>query len=794
MKRWLEWLIDLNDIRLERDAPLSVQWELPAPAWVLLALMLAALGWIAMVYWREKASPIRRAGLAIARLALVGLLVAALCKPTLVLQRNRVETATVALVVDRSLSMAIRDTTSTNGTDDRGGPTRLETAAQSLIKESPSGLHQLLRHNSLQLMTFGSSVETLAMAPKDGSAAGVADALQRIVPDGAATDLGSVLDRLLNRSHGRRLAAIVLASDGRLTSQSRLEEWLHLAADRQIPIYPIRLGSTKKPVDLEISSVKAQGVVFANDILLVEALIVAHGIEESVECPVQLIDELTGEVVDQRTVKLDPSDQMKRVEVAVKPQREGGARYRVRVLPLPDEQRIENNEDVVDTRVLADRLRVLYVEAYPRYEYRYLKNALLREKSIDLSVLLLDADESFVQEGSEPIRRFPETPEELSRYHVILFGDVDPNEGWLTASQMAHLLDFVGQRGGGFGLIAGERSAPHRFFGTLLERLVPVNIDPQVESKNTLAVGYRALPTPAGLESRLLKFFQDSSQNEATLAGLPPLFWTAATLGAKPGSTVLLEDPSRTNAKGTMPLVVLGRYGAGKIFFQATDDSWRWRRHTGELLYDGYWVRVVRELMNTGLAAADRRMVIRTDRRIYPYGEPVRVEVEVLDPRLLLEDQTSIELRIVPAASGDPLAGTSIAQGTIAVERLSPQANLFEGSYLPPSPGAFVLAAPEGSSTAGTGNASATFRVEPPDLELRQTNADHAQLERIASATGGRVLDPGNLASQLGEIRDRSVQIPDDVTESLWDSRLVFVLFVLMISIEWSLRKAFGLL
>ena len=93
-----------------------------------------------------------------------------------------------------------------------------------------------------------------------------------------------------------------------------------------------------------------------------------------------------------------------------------------------------------------------------KHEYRYLKNALLREKTMDLSVLLTDADEQFVQEGTDPIRRFPETPEELNRYDVVFFGDVDPRGRWLSTSQMNMLLDFIGNEGGGFALIAGERA------------------------------------------------------------------------------------------------------------------------------------------------------------------------------------------------------------------------------------------------------------------------------------------------------------------------------------------------
>ncbi len=72
--------------------------------------------------------------------------------------------------------------------------------------------------------------------------------------------------------------------------------------------------------------------------------------------------------------------------------------------------------------------------------------------------------------------------------------------------------------------------------------------------------------------------------------------------------------------------------------------------------------------------------------------------------------------------------------------------------------------------------------------------ADHETLERIASATGGRVINLDELETVFGEIRDRSVRIPDDIVEPLWDSKLVLGLFVLMISMEWVLRKAFGLL
>ena len=88
---------------------------------------------------------------------------------------------------------------------------------------------------------------------------------------------------------------------------------------------------------------------------------------------------------------------------------------------------------------------------------------------------------------------------------------------------------------------------------------------------------------------------------------------------------------------------------------------------------------------------------------------------------------------------------------------------------------------------------SATFRVERPDREGRRPEADHAILARMTEATGGRLIELNELVEAFGAIPDRSIQIPDDVSEPLWDSRLVLILFTGLISLEWILRKAFGL-
>ena len=826
----LEWLLDLDNIRLARDAPLLLRWDRHAPAWLVFTIAVAGFAFVVMVYRREKTGFLRRFVLASVRCGLLAVALIAFCKPSLILQRNRVEPSYVALLVDTSASMGIQDADWEEPADSsqvdggpgadsphaRRDPSRLDVLKAALVRDNGEPLRRLLENNGVQLAAFSGAVETLAFVESAPSSPVLVEMLTQLRPDGFSTDLSAALHRTLERSEGRRLAAIVVASDGRATKGSDLRAAVEQAAGRQIPIYAVPLGSPVAPVDIEVSSLRAAQTVFIHDEIAVEAQVQARSLPDAAEVLLKLIDTTArpeGETVASETISLAPGDGAISVELRTIPKRAGSVRYRVEAVPLPNERILPNNADNIDVMVTDDRLRLLYVEGYPRYEYRYLKNALLREKSMDLSVLLLEADEQFVQEGTLPIRRFPETPEELNQYDVVLFGDVDPRGGWLTQSQMLMLLDFVANEGGGFAMIAGERSAPQRFVGTPLERLLPVIIDPSAPTRESglLHAGFRLQLTADGYTSRPFRFAPTLEENRRLVQGLPELYWAARTLGPKPGATVLADHPTISNPRGPggLPLVVVGQYGAGKIYFQATDDTWRWRRHTGELLHDSYWVQVTRELMRATRVSQDRKYVLRTDRRTYGYGDAVHVQAEVFDAQVLRDHPEAIEAALhelsglaegsltqppEPRNEQSPPARSLTAR--FELTRLSPESNLFEGSVVPPKPGGFSVEPADLSwrRPDATGRGSVLIRVERPNLEARQPAADHQSLERAAVATGGRIIDLDRLNEGFSSIRDRSLQVPDDIVEPLWDTKLIFGLFVLMISLEWGLRKAFGLL
>ena len=99
-------------------------------------------------------------------------------------------------------------------------------------------------------------------------------------------------------------------------------------------------------------------------------------------------------------------------------------------------------------------VKVLYVEGVPRYEYRFLKGALLRDSHLLVHCLLISRDyDDFPQEHTpseepffaEPLKEFPPDLKTLLNFDVVIYGDVDPTRLGPKAGE--HLLQFVRDHG-----------------------------------------------------------------------------------------------------------------------------------------------------------------------------------------------------------------------------------------------------------------------------------------------------------------------------------------------------------
>ena len=374
------------------------------------------------------------------------------------------------------------------------------------------------------------------------------------------------------------------------------------------------------------------------------------------------------------------------------------------------------------------------------------------------------------------------------KYDVILFGDVDPRQ--FTDAQLQLIKDFVSKRGGGFGLVAGPKFAPVAYKNTAIEDLLPVFISRVEDAKReSIPEGWRPELTKDGVESSIFRFFEDKDRNAKFIKDeMEPLFWYCKGVQVKPGvGETYAQHPSSVGPDGKRaPILVLGRYGAGRTLFSGIDDTWRWRFYTGEAIFDTYWIQQFRYLARSK-KLGQRKLTFQSNRPAYDQFEQVRLSLRVLDPQLLtqLPDQIPVEIVKVDEPNSAPQKEMLIKQ--------EGQMDYYIASYTADKTGNYQIKLPP--IAGGVESLDLPISVNVPKLEFNQPQTDRILLTRLASETMGATVDLEKATTDLPPlIPSASKLIPIDVSEPLWNKDRALWIFVLLLTGEWVLRKTYGML
>ncbi len=792
MQRLVEILLGLDSGFLSREGEFSLRFhpnwpfaEVLGNAFWNLLLVMAAVTLVVWVYRREGKSQRWRLFLGAGRLAILLLLIALLNRPSLTLTRARVEPSVLAVLVDDSVSMRVRDV-------DAGGDrrSRLDAAVGLLTDADAALLRELAATHDVRFFRFAREA-----VPMEVSADAGLEALQSLEPAGATTAVAEAVQSALSELQGQNLAGVVLLTDGKDAPARADAAALASVKQSGVKLYPVPIGGTQEPQNVEVQSVVAQDVAFAGDIVNIIAVVRAAGVEGEQTVRLALKDKDGNPVLnpDGQPVIASadvPVDQPTEVELQLETVEPGTLDLVVEAEADPNEIDPDDNRRPLQIEVMDASIAVLYVEGYPRWEYKQLMRQLIRDSTINASILLTSADPTFSQEGNTPIQRFPVTLDELLDYDVVLLGDVSPQQ--FSDGQLQLLEEFVGDLGGGLGMMAGPRDSPWSWQGTPVEQLLPVEVvaDPSMalSGGGTIAEGFRPVLTDAGRQSGMFRFEADREENEEYLAsGIQPLFWYADGLIAKPGvGDVLAQHPEATGPDGRPALlVVAGRYGAGRTLFSALDETWRWRYYTGEHVFDTYWVQQVRYLAR-GRKLGQRRMTLAVQRPGYELGEQVQVELRVLDPALSrqLPDRLDLEIR---NEEGQPVGTARLARRGEGAD-----ADRYTASFPANRVGNFSVALPP--MTGEERELTAPVTVEVPQMELDRPIVDRSHLQRLAEDTGGQLVSLEQASTLPQIIPSAQRRIPLISEQALWDAPLALALFVLLITMEWVGRKVAGLI
>ena len=603
--------------------------------------------------------------------------------------------------------------------------------------------------------------------------------IQPIAPAGAGhgTDLNAPLAAALDAVPNLR--GVVLASDGDwnegpppVVAASRLR-------GRGVPVFAVPVGSPTRLPDVELLSLdaptfgvagKAVRVPFTIDSALPRAYTTTVSLKSSDG------DEVTKEV------RVEPMGRTAD-EVVWKPKGKGDYTLTMAIPKHPDEFLPDNNALTAPIAIREEKLRVLVVESTPRWEYRYLRNALSRDPGVELSCLLFHPGLGKPGGGNKDyIKAFPAGLDELSKFDVVFLGDVGVEPGQLTADDARHLKGLVEHQASGLVFLPGWDGREFSLLDAGLADLCPVVMDPaQPGGWGSRTPNHFEL-TETGRRSLLTKLADSADDNAEVWEGLPGFQWYAPVVRAKPGAEVLATHKDNSNEYGRLPLLVTRTFGAGKVLFMGTDGAWRWRKGVEDKYHYRFWGQVVRWM------AYQRNMA---------KGETMRLFYTPDQPRMgqaLALHANVTEPGGEPVRRGEVVARVVAPSGRAELVRFRSDGEewgTFAGRFEPREPGqhAVTLTCKETKGVLET-----AINVQGVAAERVGRPARPEVLEEVARVTQGRVLKPTDVETIVRSLAALPEPEPTIRRVQLWCHPAVAGTLVTLLGVFWAGRKWAGLI
>lgn len=801
MKSFLEWYLGIAPAQPGQGTRWSWQHQAPWPAWMpqwmVLVVSVAAIIYLGWVYRKDaqNASTGMRIGLTLLRLSVLVAVLLVLSELTLVVDRTGLPW--VAVLIDDSASMGLEDRyddAAEKSAVDRlsqasGSKTRSRLAiAQGLLTQDDAAfLKQLQAGHQLKVYRFSESAVAIATSDPDATSEEkdpIVAAIRALKADGDVTRPAEAVRKVLADFRGSLPSAIVILSDGitSSTDADRLSVVAETAAQRLVPIYTVGIGSEEAMHDLNLFDVLVDDVAFVGDPITFTGKLRSSGFKGK-KVTIELRRKGSRQALTRKKVTAAEDGQTLPIEITWIPEEAGEYEFILEAVPQRGESDEANNAEVRQVSVREGRIRVLLADLEPRWEFRELKTLLEREKTIDLHTVLQEADLEYADQDvtAAPLRgRLPVNAEQLNGYDVIILGDLNPQ--YLTTGSLETLRNFVRDSGGGLIMIAGTQHNPVQYCGTPLEALLPIELDgvevpsPDVPLPNEI----RPQLTVEGRKSTPIFRFDANEQDSDTVwKNLPGFYWMISAPRVKAGATVFVEHPTRMGDGRKLPIILMHRFGAGKVLFHATDETWLWRRKVGDLYFGRYWIQAIRYLSRTRLLGQSKSAELRSDRLVYQRGDAVNLRVRFYDEKQIPKEKDGVAVIVERRGAGSQ---------EVALVRVPQAPNVFEGQLRRAVDGSYHawVARPEFPENSP----STDFRIEAPVRELKLRGMDRAELSRAAVVTRGRYYGLATASSLPEDIpRGRPVAIHSEDPIRIWNRWEVLVVFCTLLTIEWLLRK-----
>ena len=557
----------------------------------------------------------------------------------------------------------------------------------------------------------------------------------QLIGNGVTTNIGIIPETI--KQLGNQIAGAVIISDGLITEgKDPIKDFQEF----DFPIHTIGIGEGSELVDVTIESIDAPTVVLKSDWVDVNITIQSVGnIGDRLSVSLYNNRELQGS----KHIRLMGMESKKEVNFRFRPKEIGKQQYEVRISSVEDEIDIQNNRQKFSLLVLKDRYKVALLTGSPNKNTSVLKRKLKNNPRVELDHFIRITETRF----QPAIKTFWESP-----YELIIF------DNYPIKPLSSNFVRILGKK------LLSNQSALFLILGP----------NQTIVSFNGITSILGVVTEDSTIESN--RFYWEFVDEQIDAGGnFPPLKQNILITGKQVSSDTLAVTEQGwplwlRNQNGTIRTMIWTSPELNTLYF-----------HDQKLSQEGsfsvIWNQSISWLLKSG---GEHENFFRLNKNRYQQGE--MVQVTGTQPFEKTQDKT--ENIIINVTHGSTDIITRDILYNIEEQR-------WLGEFRAPGPGEYNYSIQLGSNQDPI--QTGTFQILESQIELNQVYLNKKLLATISNSTNGQFFVWDSRDSLFSEINPKVRREFKAEIIKFNESRVLLIIMILLLCVEWFVRRNRGL-
>lgn len=612
-----------------------------------------------------------------------------------------------------------------------------------LVNNFIDELSQSDLNSNKSFFSFGSKIKAVE-----------SDSLKELNFSENTTNYADIVEAIKNSDEN--ISTITIVSDGIITEGSAP---IYSAERLGIPFYNLAVGDSSRKRDIELKNVTFNDYIYAQSPTTIGATILNNGFAGN-NVSAEIYE--GSSLISKKNILLDKSG-VNTVFFDYEPINSGEKKIQIKIGIVEGESSTLNNNKSFFINVLDNKINILLIAGKPSADLTFIKNALVSEPNFNVKTLTQITSDTFLEQNQNLL---------LDSADILYLIDF-PNQN-ANIEFLSRVYNKLLNKNVPFFLLLSADVSVQRLSG--IEEILPFTIS-KIE-KDYLQV--QPNPELSEVSNPLLNH---SSLNEWT--NLPPIPQPLSNLKIKPESRVILKTAVNGQPKSN-PLVITKNLGSKRSIVLIGKDSWKWKLQTAQKdvkVFDNFFLSSARWL---NAPDQEKKVIIKTTKKFYSTGEPIEFSAQVYDEVFNPLSDAELKVKVSGPEFQEEIILNSIGNG------------LYDGSLLIPNNGDYKFNGYAMFEGKNLGLDNGSFNVGDVELEFIESRTNFDFLNQLSVETNGQTYlnnEKERLIQDLAQANKNSSKEKIIISEiRLWSSEILLILVIVLLSIEWFIRKRSGML